>query len=225
MRVLVLGSTENEKIPQALRRDHMLFDHIPLPMAGDTIPCPEELYDAALLLSEHTGKAAVTALSNLLPSLRTSGLTVPLLVLAQRLSARERIAILDAGADDVLAQPFLLGELVARVRALGRRSPVLQPNLLQAGDLTLDRSHCALHGPLGETRLSRKELQLLELFLLHAGQVLPREALRQKVWGLDNTAAYNAIEVYLSLVRRKLRAIGSQAQIHAERGIGYYLQT
>lgn len=224
MRILVLGGTENEKIPQALRRDRMLFDHLPLPAAGDGISYPEGLYDAALLLSDGAGKAAADELAALLTSLRADGLHVPLLVIAQRLSARDRITVLDAGADDVLSQPFLLGELLARVRALGRRSPVLQPRLLQAGDLSLDRGHCVLHGPNGETRLSCKELQLVELFLLHAGQVLPRETLRQKVWGLDSEAAYNAIEVYLSLVRRKLRAIGSHAEIHAERGIGYYLE-
>nr|WP_297178677.1 response regulator transcription factor [uncultured Agathobaculum sp.] len=223
MRILVLGGADNEKIPQALRRDHLLYDHVP--QLGDMPrPCPAGLYDAALLLTGQAGKAAVDEMAGQLPALRADGLSMPLLVVAQRLTARDRIAILDAGADDVLAQPYLLGELLARVRALGRRSPVLQPQLLQAGDLSLDRSHCLLRGPDGEIRLSRKELQLLELFLLHAGQVLPRDTLRQKVWGLDSSAAYNAIEVYLSLVRRKLRGIGSRAQIHAERGIGYYLQ-
>ena len=222
MRIIVLGGTENEKIPQALRRDHILFDHIPLPNTGDEVLCPEGLYDAALLLSDSVGKAAAFRISGLLTDLRADGLSVPLLVVAQHLSARDRISVLDAGADDVLAQPFLLGELLARIRALGRRSPVLQPRLLQAGDLSLDRGHWVLQGPDGKTRLSCKELQLLELFLLHDGQVLPRETLRQKVWGLENDAAYNAIEVYLSLVRRKMRAVGSHAKIHAERGVGYY---
>ena len=76
----------------------------------------------------------------------------------------------------------------------------------------------------GEIRLSGKEMQLVELFLLHPGQVLPRATLQHKVWGMDNEFAYNNIEVYLSLVRRKLRAIGSAVQIHAERGVGYYLE-
>ena len=151
-------------------------------------------------------------------------MSVPLLVVATHLSARDRILMLDAGADDVLTQPFLIGELLARIRALSRRSPVLQPRLLQAGDLSLDRGHCILTGPKGDVRLSCKELQLVELFLLHTGQVLPRETLRQKVWGIDSESAYNAIEVYLSLVRRKLRTIGSDAQIHAERGVGYYIE-
>ncbi len=131
----------------------------------------------------------------------------------------------DAGADDVLTAPFLMGELLARVRALGRRGPMLQPRLLSAGDLTLDRGHCMLQSREGQVRLSGKEMQIIELFLLHPGQVLSRTTLQQKVWGVDNEFAYNNIEVYLSLVRRKLRAIGSEVAIHAERGVGYYLET
>ena len=223
MRVLLIGATENEKIPQALRRDHILFDHIPLP-GTEPLLCPEGLYDVAVLLTDNAGKAAAQQLTALLPALREDGMFVPLLIVAAHLSARDRILVLDAGADDVLTQPFLLGELLARIRALSRRSPVLQPRLLQAGDLSLDRGHCMLQGPKGEVRLSCKEMQLIELFLLHTGQVLPRETLRQKVWGIDSESAYNAIEVYLSLVRRKLRTIGSEAQIHAERGVGYYIE-
>ena len=125
----------------------------------------------------------------------------------------------------MLTAPFLMGELLARVRALGRRGPMLQPRLLSAGDLTLDRGHCMLQSREGQVRLSGKEMQIIELFLLHPGQVLSRTTLQQKVWGVDNEFAYNNIEVYLSLVRRKLRAIGSEVAIHAERGVGYYLET
>lgn len=184
MRVLLIGATENEKIPQALRRDHILFDHIPLP-GTEPLIFPEGLYDVAVLLTSSAGKVAAQQLTALLPSLREDGMSVPLLIVAAHLSARDRIVVLDAGADDVLTQPFLIGELLARIRALSRRSPVLQPRLLQAGDLSLDRGHCMLQGPKGEIRLSCKEMQLIELFLLHTGQVLPRETLRQKVWGID----------------------------------------
>ena len=150
--------------------------------------------------------------------------STPVIVVSARQEEGEKIRLLDAGADDVLTAPFLMGELLARVRALSRRGPALQPRQLCAGDLTLDRGHCMLRSRGGEIRLSGKEMQIVELFLLHPGQVLPRATLQHKVWGMDNEFAYNNIEVYLSLVRRKLRAIGSAVQIHAERGVGYYLE-
>ena len=83
---------------------------------------------------------------------------------------------------------------------------------------------CVLSSNDGEVRLSGKELQLVEMFLREPGQVLPREMLHEKVWGAGRDATYNNIEVYLTLVRRKLRAVGSKAELISERGIGYYLQ-
>lgn len=222
MRVLLLGPTENEKIPQALRREHILCDRIDA-AACDPGALPAGVYDACLLVACAADKGAGAQLARQLTQLRKKGLSLPLLAVCPHLPARDRILVLDAGADDVLSAPFLMGELLARVRAVSRRGPLLQPSLLAAGDLTLDRSTCMLHSQGGEIRLSGKELQLLELFLLHPGKVLPRAVLQQKVWGLGSTSAYNNIEVYLSLVRRRLRAVGSSAQIHAERGVGYYL--
>ena len=212
MRVLLLGTIENEKIPQSLRKEHILYDHIANPEV-DPIIIPEGVYDVFILFAGRSSKNVVEPLSRLLTSLREDGISIPILV----------ILTLDAGADDVLTAPFLMGELLARVRALSRRGPLLQPRLLTAGDLTLDRGHCMLRTQTGEVRLSGKEMQILELFLLHPGQVLPRATLQHKVWGPDNEFAYNNIEVYLSLVRRKLRAVGSTVQIHAERGMGYYM--
>lgn len=222
MRVLLLGTLENEKIPQALRKEHILYDHIENPET-EQIAVPEGVYDVFILFAGYMGKNFAEHLPRLLTSLREGGISIPVLVIASHLPSRDRILALDAGADDALSAPFLMGELLARVRALSRRGPLLQPRLLTAGDLTLDRSHCMLRSQAGEVRLSGKEMQILELFLLHPGQVLPRTTLQHKVWGLDNEFAYNNIEVYLSLVRRKLRAIGSAVQIHAERGIGYYM--
>ena len=222
MRVLLLGPTENEKIPQALRREHILCDRIDA-AACDPGALPAGVYDACLLVACAADKGVGAQLAQQLTQRREKGLSLPLLAVCPHLPARDRILVLDAGADDVLSAPFLMGELLARVRAVSRRGPLLQPSLLAAGDLTLDRSTCMLHSQGGEIRLSGKELQLLELFLLHPGKVLPRAMLQQKVWGLGSTSAYNNIEVYLSLVRRRLRAVGSSAQIHAERGVGYYL--
>ena len=225
MRVLLLGSPNHDKIIQALRKERYLYDYMET-LDNDAAEIPEGLYDVCILLADQGGRQLAMQLSSTLCALREeSGTALPILVVASHLSARDRIQVLDAGADDVLTAPFLMGELLARVRALGRRGPMLQPRLLRAGDLTLDRGHCLLLSRSGEVCLSGKEMQIIELFLLHPGQVLPRTTLQQKVWGVDNEFAYNNIEVYLSLVRRKLRAIGSGVAIHAERGVGYYLET
>ena len=223
MRVLLLGSPNHDKIAQALRKEHYLYDFMANP-EKEAAGIPEGVYDAAILLADRTDNQFAVQLSRTLCVLREGGAALPVLVVASHLSARDRVLALDAGADDVLTAPFLLGELLARVRALSRRGPALQPRQLCAGDLTLDRGHCMLRSREGEVRLSGKEMQIVELFLLHPGQVLPRATLQHKVWGMDNEFAYNNIEVYLSLVRRKLRAIGSAVQIHAERGVGYYLE-
>ncbi len=225
MRVLLLGSPNHDKIIQALRKERYLYDYMET-LGKDAAEIPEGLYDVCILLADQGGRQLAAQLSSTLCALREeSGAALPILVVASHLSARDRIQVLDAGADDVLTAPFLMGELLARVRALGRRGPMLQPRLLSAGDLTLDRGHCMLQSRAGQVRLSGKEMQIIELFLLHPGQVLSRTTLQQKVWGVDNEFAYNNIEVYLSLVRRKLRAIGSEVAIHAERGVGYYLET
>lgn len=225
MRVLLLGSPNHDKIIQALRKERYLYDYMET-LDKDAAEIPEGLYDVCILLADQGGRQLAAQLSSTLCALREeSGAALPILVVASHLSARDRIQVLDAGADDVLTAPFLMGELLARVRALGRRGPMLQPRLLSAGDLTLDRGHCMLQSRAGQVRLSGKEMQIIELFLLHPGQVLSRTTLQQKVWGVDNEFAYNNIEVYLSLVRRKLRAIGSEVAIHAERGVGYYLET
>ena len=223
MRVLLLGSPNHDKIAQALRKEHYLYDFMANP-EKEAAGIPEGVYDAAILLADRTDNQFAVQLSRTLCVLREGGAALPVLVVASHLSARDRVLALDAGADDVLTAPFLMGELLARVRALSRRGPALQPRQLCAGDLTLDRGHCMLRSRGGEIRLSGKEMQIVELFLLHPGQVLPRATLQHKVCGMDNEFAYNNIEVYLSLVRRKLRAIGSAVQIHAERGVGYYLE-
>lgn len=201
MRVLLLGSPNHDKIIQALRKERYLYDYMET-LDNDAAEIPEGLYDVCILLADQGGRQLALQLSSTLCALRE-----------------------ESGADDVLTAPFLMGELLARVRALGRRGPMLQPRLLSAGDLTLDRGHCMLQSREGQVRLSGKEMQIIELFLLRPGQVLSRTTLQQKVWGVDNEFAYNNIEVYLSLVRRKLRAIGSEVAIHAERGVGYYLET
>ncbi|MDO4271088.1 MAG: response regulator transcription factor [Eubacteriales bacterium] len=218
MRVLLLGEAGSDKIEQAFRREHVLTDRIPDPER--TPPnFGEGLYDAAVTTLPE-GRAA-----EILRAVRADGVDIPILVLAAHASARDRIAALDAGADDFLTQPFLMGELIARVRALARRGSVLRPSLLRAGDLTFDTSQSLLRCGGSAVRLSAREKQLLELFLLNPRQILPRDLLLQKLWGCDAETAYNSVEVYVSLLRRKLRRAGSSLRVCAARGVGYYLET
>lgn len=124
MRVLLLGPTENEKIPQALRREHILCDRIDA-AACDPGALPAGVYDACLLVACAADKGAGAQLAQQLTQLREKGLSLPLLAVCPHLPARDRILVLDAGADDVLSAPFLMGELLARVRAVSRRGPLL----------------------------------------------------------------------------------------------------
>ena len=217
MRILLAGAEADEKLSAALKHEHILFDVQP---TGELLTVPENIYDVIVCFTEK----ADAKLAGLVRQLRESGSNVPLLVLAGHSTPRARIRLLDAGADNVLMRPCQNDELTAHIRALARRVPQMQSEVLSAGDLSLDKGRCVLQSNTGETRLANKELQLIELFLQHPGQVLPREMLHRKVWGVDKNSAYNNIEVYLTLVRRKLRAVGSRAEIHAERGIGYYMQ-
>lgn len=216
MRVLLTGTAETEKIAQALRRAHMPADTAPLPERAQA-DLPEGLYDV-IVLSVPDGRAA-----GLLRAMRADGVKPPILVAAPHAAARDRIAALDAGADDFLTQPFLMGELLARVRALARRAPSPCPDLLQAGGLTLDSRQSLLHCGDTVVRLSVREKQLLELFLANPRQILPRDMLLQRLWGYDAETAYNGVEVYVSLLRRKLRQAGSTLRVCAARGVGYYL--
>lgn len=217
MRILLVGAEADEKLTAALKREHIQFDVQP---TDEQVEIPQGIYDVLVWNFEKADAKA----ANKVRELRGRGVDTPVLIAAMHSTPRMRIRMLDAGADNVLSGPYQSDELTAHIRALARRVPQLQHEVLTAGDLTLDRGRCVLQSNTGEIRLAGKELQLIELFLRQPGQVLPREMLHQKVWGVDKDSAYNNIEVYLTLVRRKLRAVGSNATIHAERGIGYYLQ-
>ena len=227
MRILLINEEQDERLFATFKHEHILYDQQP---ESDTLDISENIYDVIVYNATKLDEKTVDAVR----SLRESGDMTPLLVMAGHTTARARIRILNAGADNVLMRPCQSDEILAHVNALARRPRMmqseiltagdLQPRLLRAGDLTLDRGRCVLSSNDGEVRLSGKELQLVEMFLREPGQVLPREMLHEKVWGAGRDATYNNIEVYLTLVRRKLRAVGSKAELISERGIGYYLQ-
>lgn len=207
-----------ESILAALRREHFTADRRQLPNEAAEAAL-SGVYDVIIMTFIKNQPEGHT----LLRRLREDGCETPVLLLAAHAAPRDRIRALDAGADDVLSSPFVMGELTARVRALARRGTYLQPRLLEVDGLTLDRSRGVVSYGTETQRLSVKELQLLELFLINPHQILPRDLLMQKVWGYDCEPSYNTLEVYLSFVRKKLRAVGATVFIRAARGVGYYL--
>lgn len=160
--------------------------------------------------------------------LRDAGITTPVIMLTAKGELEDKVHGLDSGADDYLTKPFLVDELLARLRALTRRSNAgMQPvGRLQAGDIALDSHSLTLQNTeTGEdVRLSDKEFRILEYFLRNQGRILTRDQLAQRIWGSDSDAEYNKVEVYLTFTRKKLAFVHSHVQIKAVRGIGYELQ-
>lgn len=156
--------------------------------------------------------------------LRRMGNRVPILMLTARDAINDRVAGLDAGADDYLVKPFALDELLARVRALHRRSAPGDAQVLQFADLTLDPGTFEVRRGSRLIEVTRTEYLLLELFLRNPRQVLTRSVIFDRVWGYDFGYDSNSLEVYIGYLRRKLEEAGEPRLIHTKRGFGYVLR-
>ena len=157
---------------------------------------------------------------------RNNGVKTPILMLTAKSQLDDKVEGLDSGADDYLTKPFQTKELLARLRALGRRSAGFQDGSLKYGDLSLNMSNATLTCiPTGQSvRLGEKELRILEYMFGNQGQIMTREQLAVKIWGFENEAEYNNVEVYMSFTRKKLAFVGSKVEIKAVRGLGYELR-
>ena len=149
---------------------------------------------------------------------------VPILMLTARDTVNDRVQGLDAGADDYMVKPFNLDELLARIRALLRRTQPNRPKVYQFGDLTLDTGTRQAIRNERVIDLTAKEYELLELFMRHPRQVLTREMIYDDVWGYDFGGESNIIEVYVRYLRQKLEIPGEPRLIHTVRGMGYVLR-
>jgi two-component system response regulator MprA len=157
--------------------------------------------------------------------LRDTGDRTPVLMLTARDTIDDRVAGLEAGADDYLVKPFALEELLARLRALLRRTGWEgERKLLRFDDLTLDPVAYEVHRGERRIELTRTEFLLLELFLHHPRQVLTRSIIFDNVWGYDFGPASNSLEVYVGYLRRKTEAGGEPRLLHTVRGVGYVLR-
>ena len=154
--------------------------------------------------------------------LRAKGDRTPILVLTARDEVGDRVAGLDAGADDYLVKPFALEELRARLRALLRRArPDQEESRVGVGDLTLDPASREVRRGDRVIDLTRTEFALLELLLRNAGRVLTRDVIMDRVWGYELEPASNSLEVFVGYLRRKTEAAGEPRLIHTVRGVGY----
>lgn len=157
--------------------------------------------------------------------LRAAGDSTPILMLTARDSVENRVEGLDAGADDYLVKPFALDELLARVRALLRRSsPTEGEQLAKFADVTLDPVSRDVTRGTRQIQLTRTEFLLLELFLNNPRRVLSREIILDRVWGFDFGPESNSLEVYIGYLRRKMEAGDEPRLIHTIRGVGYVLR-
>ncbi len=160
--------------------------------------------------------------------LRTQNHPLPVLMLTARDRLEDKVAGLDAGADDYLVKPFGMAELLARMRALQRRSPDLHPKQLQADKLTLDYSGYTIYSPALKGQqvvmpLTTKEFQTLEYFMKHPNQVVTSQQLMNQLWEVGAEPTSNAVAAQIRLLRRKLAEVGCDGLIETVHGIGYRL--
>jgi two-component system, OmpR family, response regulator MprA len=154
--------------------------------------------------------------------LRDRGNHTPVLMLTARHEVSDRVAGLDAGADDYLVKPFALDELLARLRALLRRASVTGgEEELRVGDLVLDPQRRQAWRAGRELDLTKTEFDLLELLMFNAGIVLPRDTIYERIWGYDFETSSKSLDVYIGYIRRKTEANGEPRVVHTVRGVGY----
>lgn len=158
--------------------------------------------------------------------LRSQGDKTPVLMLTARHETKDRVAGLDAGADDYVTKPFELDELLARVRALLRRvDDEGSGDVIVAGPFTLDLPSRLVTGPSGDVELTRTEFSLLELLMRNQNIVLERSVIYERVWGYDFGESSRSLDVHIGYLRRKLEADGTERVIETVRGVGFALRT
>ena len=155
--------------------------------------------------------------------IRAEGMQTPVLMFTAKDEISDKVRGLDSGADDYLTKPFATDELLARIRALGRRSSaaIVSSPVISCGDVSLDSSSYELSSGGSSVKLGLKEFSIMELLMKNAGTVISKETLITKIWGYESDAEYNNVEVYISFLRKKLSFIKSKATIKTLRGVGY----
>ena len=155
--------------------------------------------------------------------IRKNNIKTPVLLRTAKAEIEDRVTGLEAGADDYLPKPFATEELIARIKALGRRSENYADSSKEAGNLILDGNKYEMRVGDKSVSLTNKEYQLMELFVLHPGYVFSTEHLMEKIWGTDTDSDIDVVWTHIGFVRKKLRSIGADVEIKTIRGAGYSL--
>ena len=159
-----------------------------------------------------------------LKSIREKRVSTPVLLLTAKADVEDKIHGLNTGADDYLTKPFVSGELLARILALSRRKGEFTGDSLEFGNVELNLKTHEMKSDINRVKLGLKEFQIMEILLQNSRQIVERETFIEKIWGFDSDAEYNAVEVYISFLRKKLAAIKARIEIKAVRGVGYSLE-
>lgn len=201
---------QNEISVEWVKRGDEIFDY-----------ATYEEYDVLVLDWMMPGESGVAACKRL----REQGYERAILILTARDTLEDRVSGLDAGADDYLVKPFEFAELLARLRALGRRSSQkIQQDVVQIGEFTLNRTAKVLKKGEAVIQLSPREFQIFDLLAQNIGIVVPREIILDRIWGLESEVSSNNIDSYVKLIRKKLDLGDGKMMIHTIRGVGYKLE-
>ena len=177
-------------------------------------------YDGAILDVMMPKKNGIEVLKEL----RSRGDSTPVLLLTAKAEIDDRVTGLDSGANDYLTKPFDMKELLARIRAMTRKLSVQADKTLAVGRVTLDCASYDLTGPEGCYKLAGKEFQMMEMLMRNPRKLVSTETFMDRIWGYESEADLNIVWVYISTLRKKLKAIGADVEIKAQRGVGYYLE-
>ncbi|MCI4666216.1 MAG: response regulator transcription factor [Neomegalonema sp.] len=218
MRIAVIEDNEPlaDAVANALRDRGYAVDLLSDGLEAEEFLC-ESGADLAIMDVNLPGQSGFELLRNI----RRCGATWPILMLTARGETADRIAGLDAGADDYLVKPFEMSELLARVRALGRRRGGQTALQEKVGPLKFDRAGRRLYSPDGPLELSRREISLFAALSERSGRIVSKNELADAVYGVGAEVEENAVELLVSRLRRKLRAVG--VEIRTARGLGYLL--